>query len=45
MNNKFPIQRSKETKKKIVVLILKKISNTINPYIFEILGIKYIKMI
>ena len=40
MNNKFPIQESKETKKEDSITNSKKISNTINPYIFEILGIK-----
>lgn len=40
MSNKLPIQESEETKKQDSITNSKKISNTINPYIFEIFGIK-----
>lgn len=40
MNNNLPIEEAKETKKANSITNSKKISNTINPYIFEIFGIK-----
>ena len=40
MNNKLPIEELKETKKEDSITNSTQISNTINPYIFEIFGIK-----